>query len=127
MLTEQEARNKICPFLGTEKDSLPDPYTEEYGVSPLLCRGSRCMAWRFTKLPVSLLTIPHAMTADERLKMIQQDLPDPPRPSDVPEGYVFTVSPGKAAWVESEESAKTRRKGYCGLVGLPEPKREARV
>ena len=46
-LTEKEAEKKICPFLGMEQDSLPDPYTEEYGFSPVLCRASRCMAWQW--------------------------------------------------------------------------------
>ena len=46
-LTEEEAKKKVCPVMGLEKSSLPDPYTDEHGVEPLLCKASRCMAWRW--------------------------------------------------------------------------------
>ena len=119
MLTEKEARLKYCPVLGTEEDSLPDPVTDKYGVAPLLCRGADCMAWRRGRRPEPL-TIPHNMSADERHRLIEKALPDPPRPEGVPESYVFIARRDEAFWGETRDGQEARRKGYCGLIGLPE-------
>ena len=131
MLTARDAIMKVCPFMSGPvqrvEDTLlnaGDAYEGESDAGEHMffagCRASECMAWRFGKLPMTLATIPHVMTTEERLEIIKKDLPEPPRPENVPEDYIFMVSPGQACWVETMEGAIVRRKGYCGLVGLPE-------
>lgn len=120
MLTEQDAKTKICPFMSapvqhTYHDGSPN---EEY-VLQEDCAGSRCMAWRLGKLP-KYIRIPHEMSAEERCEIMDKDLPDPQRPEGVPESYVFMISRKEAFWGEDDASREARRKGYCGLVGLPE-------
>lgn len=108
LVIQDQAVTKVCPFISQHETS---------NVSPL-CRASLCMAWRFGKRPLAR-TIDHPMSDQERAKIMDQDLPDPPRPEGVPESYVFTLSRHKSCWVEDENSVNARRKGYCSLMTLP--------
>ena len=118
MLTEQEAITKICPILDVDRHFRPYDSVNEYRAAPLQCRASKCMAWRLGRLP-NKKAIEHAISAEECREIIEKDLDDPQRPEGIPQSYIFTVNPRRAYWVEDDESCEARRKGYCGLVGLP--------
>jgi len=97
ILTEEEAKDKLCPMSFNHPEST------------LKCYGSKCMWWRVAYHP-------------ERRKQRAPafDLvAEPKRPKTVPGSWHWVPHFGDdsqiAGWEEPWEEAKKRRKGYCGM------------
>lgn len=90
ILNEYEASSKWCPA--------------EINAQ---CLGSRCMAWRWQ----SDLR-PRVHLCDDRNAKVE-----PPRPATVPASWKFCAcDTDGASWVEPDDEAQARRKGFCGLA-----------
>lgn len=135
-MTEDEAKTKWCPFarVAWMEGQFPDGYaipvnrqatgerTKEHEHLPPepKCIGSSCMAWREIK-PTGLKFIP----CDDQFAFIE-----PSRPDHVPNSWLWNNGTPEhllahyqnsqaAGWRESEEAARERLGGYCGLAGNP--------
>lgn len=120
-MTEKEAAGKWCPHVriavlaghgGAACNKHPDADIDAH----CRCAGSRCAMWRWADSPscrrIRLCDQLHATT-------------EPERPSSMPTSWVFEPwapahPDGWAQWIEPEEEAHARRRGYCGLAGKPE-------
>ena len=106
LLTELQAAEKWCPHTQL--------------LSPVACRciGAQCMSWRWFDDHVwpafrKVLGNPEAETEAETEG----------RPSEIPADWEFvsfsdTGCEG-AHWREPEAATNARRRGYCGLAGVP--------
>lgn len=120
LLTEKEAKEKWCPHVriavlaghgGAACNTHPDPYID----ADCRCAGSRCAMWRWSEPRKAR----RAYTCDDTTATT-----DPGnRPGAVPADWCFephdAAEGDPAAWVEPEDQANLRRRGYCGLAGKP--------
>lgn len=100
-MTEEEAKTKWCP----ETMAAPATYdTDGMGVrewGPFLCRGSACMAWRWSE----------AKRTVAFLEAVQAHMQTQAKPN-------FNTAV-QAVW--SETGGKFERvEGHCGLAGSPQ-------
>lgn len=75
------------------------------------CSADECMAWRWAEDW-------HARAIRCEIKRAESE---PERPANVPASYLFIAADPEmdAAWFESTAEAMERRRGYCGLAGIP--------
>jgi hypothetical protein len=80
------------------------------------------MAWRFDLQSL-------ATTAKRKIIMVNNDTAmyanteeaTGGRPANVPESWEFCpADEDPAAWIEPQEDANARRRGYCAMAGKPE-------
>lgn len=90
MLTEKEASERWCPFVGARFITATPPASDK-------CIGSRCMAWRWIE------------DGDEDVVYNQTEKPSG-------DGWQpYSDSPSNCAWKRPRPAGE--RKGYCGLAG----------
>jgi hypothetical protein len=79
------------------------------------CLGAQCNLWRWAEHP----TLPKFWPAKDP----QATAPEGPAPTDGESVFEWAgYEPGDdvgAGWLELEDSAAARRKGFCGLGGEP--------
>jgi hypothetical protein len=120
--TEAEAKGKWCPMVragmygeGTLSSGRMvavnrDP--REPDLAP--CIGSACMMWRWFDLAPACRRVAFGDLNEE-----------PARPAHVPASWKWCSWEGELpfsatwGWLEPDEEAKARRRGYCGLSGYP--------
>ncbi len=104
-VTEEEAGKKECKRIAEIFEGCWADY-------PIFCSGSRCMKWRWRD-PLRMQSKP-----DTDLMAKEQ----PERPPWIPADWTFEPQDddNPASWVEPEEKAQARRRGYCGLAGKPQ-------
>ncbi len=116
-VTEKQAAGMWCPMV---RESGPDNRTiwnrtgEDHHDR---CLGSRCMAWRWATDIERRVLRPGAYRE-----------PGTPEPVEhrqalgVPDGWTWEIDADAqdgCHWLEPEEQAVPRRRGYCGLAGKP--------
>ncbi|MBB4200601.1 hypothetical protein CCR94_18265 [Rhodoblastus sphagnicola] len=124
LLTETQATEKWCPhtrFVFGNNDSAANRWdsvnTTQLSPKHCQCIGARCMAWRWfdefiTKSAIrNVLGNPWAETEADT----------DGRPPDVPADWEFcpAAEDTSACWREPEAATNAKRRGYCGLSGLP--------
>ena len=81
------------------------------------CADEDCMAWRWFDPPE-----PEPRIVEHSDPLAEVEPTD--RPADVPKSYGFWPCDPKegtdACWIEPENEAVKRRRGYCGAFGKPE-------
>lgn len=99
ILTEEEAKDKLCPMSFNHVDDT------------LKCYGSKCMWWQ------PLEGILPRRFEDAPLRDL---VTEPERPESVPRSWEWMpydeADPyPRAGWIEPRGKAEKRRKGYCGM------------
>lgn len=114
-LTQDEAADILCQETFGEQEARFDK-----------CVGTECMGWRWSEK----MSKPRIIDCEDKTALVAED---GAAVEFVPDGYKFVPakladivntdgSPlvDKAArWVEPEDQAKARRRGYCGKAGIP--------
>lgn len=120
MHTESQALSLWCPMVrlsplppGNPNLAYLQPTTRGIEVQHGNCIGSRCAMWRWadeTKRRIHWASVQGAHTEEEAGTK-----------PDLCEGWEFRpAEDDPACWVEPEDRAMARSRGYCGLAGKPE-------
>lgn len=113
-VTEKQAAGMWCPHVVA---SHTDPRMGVNGRPIHNCVGSTCMAWRWATDIERRVLRPGAYRE-----------PGTPEPVEhrqalgVPDGWTWEIDADAqdgCHWLEPEEQAVPRRRGYCGLAGKP--------
>jgi len=123
LLTETQAAKKWCPhvrFAFGDDDSAANRWesVSETLLAPSKCQciGSDCMAWRWLDPSVK-----PAMRNVLGNSWAETEADTDGRPPEVPADWEFCPATDEdaACWREPEAAANAKRRGYCGLSGLP--------
>lgn len=111
--TLAEAAAKWCPevrLVVIDGDVLNNrKKSHDPSMAGTACIGEKCMAWQWAD-------------SGNRMRRLCSDpnaTTEPERPASVPASWTFyPCEDDEACWVEPEEEAMQRRKGYCGKVAV---------
>lgn len=99
MITESEAKAKICPLRSME------------------CLASDCAFWRWSPATNPSNGVQRFYVADNASAENERDAGKKPKGH---ERWEFVPCDGDpAGWLEPRQDADLRRKGYCGIAGEP--------
>ncbi|MEW5888018.1 MAG: hypothetical protein AB1768_03055 [Pseudomonadota bacterium] len=100
LLTKEGAEKKWCPLARSEYDSA------------CKCIADGCATWRWSDHVERRIFVAENVTAEAEGEA-------GPKPAHC-EGWEFCpFETDPAGWVEPIEEAEKRRRGYCGLAGMP--------
>lgn len=121
LMNEAEAKTKWCPMMQfvigpQDRKWQGAAYTnrcQELNTDKVNCIASGCPMWRWAE--DWHVRIHNCDRKDMRAEK------EPERPSYVPKAYIFISADEEceAHWVEPADDAMARRRGYCGLAGVP--------
>ncbi|PZP55881.1 MAG: hypothetical protein DI596_10960 [Azospira oryzae] len=100
LLTKHEAAQKWCPLAQSE-----------------VCMADGCAMWRWAPIINPSNGARRFMVADNPAAKTEQEAGTKPEHCHGWEFHPCAEDP--AGWIEPEAAANRRRRGYCGLAGVP--------
>jgi hypothetical protein len=100
MLTESEAKEKICPY------------------NWMRCITSDCAFWRWSIITGPSDGAQRFHVADNASAEDERDAGQ--KPDGLEHWQFIPCGDDPAGWLEPRSDADLRRKGYCGIAGKPE-------
>jgi hypothetical protein len=100
MLTETEAKDKVCPLRNTS------------------CLASNCAFWRWSIITGPFNGARRFYAAANPSAIDERDAGK--KPDGIEHWQFIPCDDDSAGWLEPESDAALRRRGYCGIAGKPE-------